>query len=279
MARKPVRGKKRATSRTKSTVLAFTQSERRDLLPEGDYVGVVESCKLSDKEGPSGYPQMLFGLKVTEGKEKGGQITDFRSISPQALWAIFPYADAAGISTDEDYQFTDGSDFEGAEVSFSVEKDGEYMRVVSVEPAQIQEEEEEEDEEGEGGDFPSTEEIGKMSLEELQAVVEDYELGSEVPEKGTAAVKLRKFRKAVSEEIANIEEEEEKDDEPEEDEEGEDSSYTEEGIKKMRKSSLVKIIEDEELDLDPDSEDYEGRKGVATMRDDVIDALADAGLL
>lgn len=133
-------------------------------------------------------------------------------------------------------------------------------------------EEEEGEEETEAEDWPTDEEIDEMSLADLKALNKEGELDVPNPPKGAKGVKLKKFRTAIKEAVAEQR--------GEEGEEGEElEPVARERIEKMSRKALGDLIEEYELDFDTESSAYKGKKGLVQLRDEVAEKLDEEGLL
>lgn len=74
-----------------------------EVLPEGYYLCEVDSIKLSDKAGPSGYKQWVVVWRVVRPKASAKRtIWDRRSLSPKAAFKMRELFDALGYEYGSD---------------------------------------------------------------------------------------------------------------------------------------------------------------------------------
>lgn len=94
-------------------------------------------------------------------------------------------------------------------------------------------------------DVPSEEEIAKMKVADLKALVEDYEL--DVDPKG---MKVKELREAVIDALyGEDEDDDDVDDDDQDDDEDDEDEITEEDLEEMSVSELEELCEENEIDL------------------------------
>lgn len=101
-------------------------------------------------------------------------------------------------------------------------------------------------------------------MEDLEEFVEDQDIDIKIKKKHDEDDVKEMIEKALKE---KYKEEEEEDDEP---------KYSEREIMKLKKSKLRKIIEKEDLDVDPDDDDFDD---IDDLRDAVLEALEEEDLV
>jgi len=103
-------------------------------------------------------------------------------------------------------------------------------------------------------------------LDDLQEFIDEHDIDVDITTKSKFPKTKSEIKKAI---LSMDEEDEEEEEEPEEDDEEEESEYSWGQIKKMKSKELLKLIEDEELDIDLDDYDSlsEKREAVADELD------------
>ena len=212
----------------------------------------------------------LWKFEITSGKNEGWKNSFVTSLGEDSKWSLKGLLLAFGVSEKDlagDYDL-DPSDFDGEEVMIMVEDSLYNGRTVSsivfVDSTNNAEDDDDDDNEGDDDDI-TADDINGMKKAELAELIDDEELDVDPADfKGKGA--LDNLREAVAE---AMELDDEEDDE-------EDEGYTEAAVLKMKKAELVEIIEENELDVKPDSKKL---AKIGKLRQAVIDALEEEDLL
>jgi len=81
---------------SKKLTVDFTNVESREVLPEGEYIVVVDDIEVREGQKDK---YLNWTLKVSTGQFEGRKLFNSTSLSPQSLWVLRNTLDALGVKT------------------------------------------------------------------------------------------------------------------------------------------------------------------------------------
>ncbi len=259
----------------------FTGVDVKTLFPEDEYYGTLSTAKHDTEKGDHG--KVVFNFEITRGKLKGKVIPLWCDLGPSSLWKLRNTLEAMGIDTpaskfevDLDAILEELGDTEfGLNVTVRTynNKMTNDVEVFPAEEGDLDDDDDDDDEDSDDAgeeDLPSEDEIKEMDEDELQEVVDDFDLDVELDEvKGRGKKKLAAQQKVVIEALAKLNDDDDEDD----DDDNEDLSYTAEEINSANAKRLTEIVEEAELDVELEGSLRKKRKAVkeALEEEDLLD--------